>query len=424
MSETNPNWTIGVTEVSVTDVGMRRSQNQDACTVMLSNNAGQWERRGHLFMVADGMGAHAAGELASKLAVDYVPDLYARYAKDSPPEGLQRAITEANAEIHNRGKANADFHQMGTTASCLVLLPQGALIGHVGDSRIYRFRDHVLHQLTFDHSLVWEMRAANQIPDGEGHAIPKNVITRSLGPNPSVQVDVEGPIAVEQGDVFLICSDGLTGPVPDKEIAAILACMSPADAAESLVHLANLRGGPDNSTVVVVRADEEHVCTSHAGAAPLSIGRHAAPPTPPVLWVAPIVCVLVSLVLFLASQKVLAATLLAAGLASLAFIGLQRFRGSRGIQLDAQRRLGKGPYAEESAPAEPLATVDAILGALHDRADQLGWQLNWASVENHRNNARSGGPQAPHELTLAFRCLMIELKSFLASQASDSAVEL
>ena len=252
MSDAAASWQTGVTEVTVSDVGMRRSQNQDSFNVMLAHTPEQWAKRGHFFMVADGMGAHAAGELASKLAVDNIPHLYSKYAGPSPPEGLRRAIIEANTEIHTRGQANADFHQMGTTTSCLVLLPQGALIGHVGDSRIYRLRGDVLHQLTFDHSLVWELRAMNQL-EGDAHNVPKNVITRSLGPNPDVQVDIEGPLPVEEGDVYLLCSDGLTGPVEDPDLAAILSCMTPDDAAKTLVHLANLRGGPDNITVVLAK---------------------------------------------------------------------------------------------------------------------------------------------------------------------------
>ena len=404
---------------------MRRSQNQDSFKVMLANSDSQWERRGHFFMVADGMGAHAAGELASEMAVDNVPHLYAKYSENSPPEGLQRAIVEANAEIHHRGSMNADFHAMGTTASCLVLLPQGAMIGHVGDSRVYRMRGNTLHQLTFDHSLVWELRAANQIPEGDGgHNIPKNVITRSLGPNPTVQVDVEGPIPVELGDTFLLCSDGLTGPVDDREIAAILATMSPAEAAEALVHLANLRGGPDNTTVIIARVDAPEMCTANAKAPPLSIGRHDAPPTPPALWVAPVICLLVAIVLFLATQPVLAIALLLVGLGALGYVGVQRLKGAKGIQLNAQRRLGKGPYTQVEASGDATEAVRKMVKTLHERADEIGWDLNWQPVDQHLEESKSEPEEAGAHLSKAFRCLMTELRSFLSRQASDSAIEL
>src|SRR5207253_8288324 len=123
-------------------------------------------RRGHLLMVADGMGAHAAGELASKLAAEGVPHLYRKYTEHSPPDALLRAIRETNLEINRRGMANTDFHNMGTTCSVLVLLPQGALAAHVGDSRIYRLRGDTINQLTFDHSLQWDLKASGQLPEG------------------------------------------------------------------------------------------------------------------------------------------------------------------------------------------------------------------------------------------------------------------
>ena len=171
----NSNWEPGVAEVAATDIGMRRSNNQDSHKVVMANSEERWQQRGHFFVVADGMGAHAAGELASKLAVDNICHLYIKHLDVSSPEALQKAIIETNTEIYNRGKANADFHAMGTTASCLALLPQGALVGHVGDSRVYRLRGEMLHQLTFDHSLVWEMRQSGQIPDESTHSIPTNV---------------------------------------------------------------------------------------------------------------------------------------------------------------------------------------------------------------------------------------------------------
>ena len=206
-------------------------------------------------MVADGMGAHAAGEMASKMACDLVPHAYQKLSDRPVPEAIHQAVVEANAGIHNRGQANAEFHGMGTTTSVLLILPEGALAAHVGDSRVYRLRRHMLEQLTFDHSLVWEMKAAGQLQGGDlPNFVPKNIITRSLGPHDEVQVDLEGPYPLEEGDTFLLCSDGLTGQVTDEEIGAILGCLSPQQAARMLVDLANLRGGPDNITVIVVRA--------------------------------------------------------------------------------------------------------------------------------------------------------------------------
>src|SRR6185312_8397713 len=172
---------------------------------------------------------------------------------------------DANNSIHAKGQGSIGFQGMGTTCSCLVLLPQGALVAHIGDSRVYRLRGDWLEQLTFDHSLVWEMAAAGQMSEADVPSyIPKNVITRSLGPHPTVHVDLEGPFTVQTGDKFLICSDGLSGPVNDEELGTILGCLEPQEAADTLVDLANLRGGPDNISVVIAQVD---------GAVP-----HIAPP--------------------------------------------------------------------------------------------------------------------------------------------------
>ena len=173
---------------------------------------------------------------------------------DRHPKRSKQAIVEANDQIHERGQASTDFNGMGTTASTLVLLPQGAIVGHVGDSRVYRLRGTTLHQLTFDHSLVWEMKAAGHFSGDEAPPfVPKNIITRSLGPHADVNVDLEGPFPLELGDTFLLCSDGLSGQVTDQEIGLILGSLSPQEAVRALVDLANLRGGPDNVTVLISR---------------------------------------------------------------------------------------------------------------------------------------------------------------------------
>src|SRR6187549_623815 len=248
--------TFVLKHASVSDLGMRRSNNQDSLAVVVTDDVATWATRGHLLIVADGMGAHAAGELASKLAVDNIPHTYFKLRDLYPPAALRQAIRDANTTIHSKGQSSIGFQGMGTTCSCLVLLPQGALVAHIGDIRIYRLRGDVLEQLTFDHSLVWEMAAAGQMTEADVPSyIPKNVITRSLGPHPTVHIDLEGPYSAESGDKFLICSDGLSGPVTDEEISTMLYCMDPEDAAETLVDLANFRGGPDNISVVVAKVD-------------------------------------------------------------------------------------------------------------------------------------------------------------------------
>jgi serine/threonine protein phosphatase PrpC len=247
------NWDDIIIDAVATDTGMRRSNNQDSHSVVRASTFETWKNRGHLFMVADGMGAHAVGELASKMACDNIPHNYNKTKTGNPSEAITKAYREVGALIHSRASANRDFQGMGTTCSTLLLLPDGALIAHVGDSRVYRIRNQRIDQLSFDHSLVWELVRRNHLsPEHANLAVPKNVITRSLGPDPSVEVDIEGPLAVEPNDAYLLCSDGLSGPVNDPELGAFAANFHPKDACRYLINLANLRGGLDNITVVVL----------------------------------------------------------------------------------------------------------------------------------------------------------------------------
>ena len=218
-------WNRCLDYAAQSNVGLRRPNNQDAYAVSLAGSQADFEQRGHLFMVADGMGAHAAGELASKMAAEVVSLVYRKRLDQSPPEAILSAMLDANYQIHSRGLANPDFRGMGTTATTLVLLPTGAMVAHVGDSRAYRLRGTRIEQLTFDHSLVWEIRAAGQAPDLLPGYIPKNIITRSLGPNRTVQIDLEGPHPLQIGDTFLLCSDGLSGQVTDDEMGMVLGCL-------------------------------------------------------------------------------------------------------------------------------------------------------------------------------------------------------
>lgn len=251
MTEETVNWEDYLVIASKSDIGMRRNNNQDNLTISMAVSMEQWAKYGHLFVVCDGMGGHAAGELASKLAADHLSHLHKK-ASDEPWDArLRKSIELANLEIHRRGLANPEFRNMGTTCTSLLLTPQGAWGGHVGDSRLYRLRGSRFEQLTFDHSYSWEMKAAG-ISDGSADVF-KNRIMRSLGPNPEVKVDIEGPFAVEIGDTFLLCSDGLTGPIEDKEIAQIIYALPPDEACETLINLANMRGGPDNITTVIVK---------------------------------------------------------------------------------------------------------------------------------------------------------------------------
>jgi protein phosphatase len=363
------NWDDSLEVAAVTDVGMRRSNNQDAYVVLLAADDSAWEKRGHMFVVADGMGAHAAGELASRLAADGITHHYYKYPQLSPPEAIARAVLDTNDEIHRRGEANSEFHNMGTTCSCLLLLPQGALVAHVGDSRVYRLRHNRLHQLTFDHSLVWEMRAAGQIK-GSGAGIPKNVITRSLGPNPNVKPDVEGPFRVQVGDKFLVCSDGVMARVEDDEIGIVLSALSTHDAADFLVDLANVRGGPDNSTIIVTQVLRE-MGDSSQRIAPLVVGAEMKPEAKihPAVWFLLLASMLVCAGLLISKQWIPAGAAGVVTLAAAIFIAFQRL-GTRmadgGVALSDGRRLGQAPYLDIDCSPK-AATVTALIETLESQ---------------------------------------------------------
>lgn len=241
---------------SRTDVGMRRAANQDSLAVRLCSDFDEWSRCGHLFVVADGMGGHAVGDLASRITVETLPHAYFKREVESIQDRIRGAIMAANKAINDRGRENREFEGMGTTCSALSLSGQGAIIGHVGDSRVYRVRRTKIEQLTFDHSLQWEMiRIGRATAENVELFHPRNVITRCLGPDLGVQIDIEGPFSVETGDFFVLCSDGLTNHVKDTEIGQIVAALPPADSSRLLINLANCRGGSDNSTVIVVGID-------------------------------------------------------------------------------------------------------------------------------------------------------------------------
>ena len=252
-----------VQSASLTDKGMRRSANQDSFHVRLCKEYDEWAEMGHLFVVADGMGGHAVGDLASRITVETLPLAFVKSGAETPAKRLSDAIVAANRAIGDKARENPEFADMGTTCSTLSLSINGAWVGHVGDSRVYRVRDNVIEQLTFDHSLQWEMiRHGRATAENIELLHPRNVITRCLGPDKSVEIDFEGSFDVCGGDRFLLCSDGLTVHVTDPEIGAIVNLLPAAEASHLLIDLANYRGGSDNTTVVIVSVDEYPAITT------------------------------------------------------------------------------------------------------------------------------------------------------------------
>lgn len=373
---------------------MRRTNNQDNLAISLSNSPESWAEKGHLFIVADGMGAHAAGELASKLAVDQIPHLYARSSEPSAPEALKKAVVDANSDINRRGQMNEDFHNMGTTLSSLVLLPQGAVAAHIGDSRVYRLRQNKLEQLTFDHSLVWEMKAAGQLTAAEEAQgkIPKNVITRSLGPYPECKVDLEGPFPISVGDSFLLCSDGLTAVISDAEIAAFLSNMPPSEAVKVLVDLANLRGGPDNITVIIAKVAGPELATSGSTKAIRVNSKKAQYAVHPLVWALFGVSLLLSLFFLFASSWTTAilpgVIALGAGLYAL----VRTIMGAASGETVAHgKAFGKGPYTRTTCGSggDVAKQLAAILKQLQMGAVEQDWKVDWKQLKARVADAES-----------------------------------
>jgi serine/threonine protein phosphatase PrpC len=433
MAEPVANWKNFVEYASLSDVGLRRSNNQDSLAIAMAGDESHWLVRGHLFMVADGMGAHAAGELASKMACNSVPHTYHKLVDRPAPEALRQAIIETNAQIHDRGQASADFNGMGTTASVLVLLPQGAIVGHIGDSRAYRLRGTTLHQLTFDHSLVWEMKAAGQFGPGETPAfVPKNIITRSLGPHAQAQVDLEGPFPLDVGDTFLLCSDGLSGQVTDQEIGLVMGALTPKEAVRALIDLANLRGGPDNITVVIARVIGRVQAQSVDNVPDLSfsVARGERPTVSLAVWVSIGVSLLLAAGLGFAGYTIPAFACVVAALLGVVVAVLQRTGSMETERVPVSSgALGRGPHvAFNCTPtAEQISGIAEVVQKLRDAGVSEGWQVNWAEFDAY--NARATAAinsqnfaQAVREYCLAISFMVAEVRRQRGKKGRDSTV--
>jgi PPM family protein phosphatase len=228
-----------------TDVGRQRQTNED-----------DFVESPPFFAVADGMGGAKAGEVAARIAAEAFEQ---ERGGDEPPEAqLERIARAANRRIYELATKDESRRGMGTTLTAVRVGDREVSIGHVGDSRAYRFREGRLEQLTRDHSLVAELERTGQIsPEAAENHPQRSIITRALGPEPDVEVDTY-TVPVRAEDVFLLCSDGLTGMLSDEEVGSILGrAASLEDAAEALVRAANQSGGKDNITVVLFRVVED-----------------------------------------------------------------------------------------------------------------------------------------------------------------------
>lgn len=230
---------------SGSDVGRVRKANEDA----------YWHG-GRLFMVADGMGGHAAGEVASRVATETIRSW--RFPDATAPEEADRlavkeALLAANRAVYDLALREPRFRGMGTTLTLALLAPSRATLGHVGDSRAYLIRDGRLLRLTEDHSLVAELVRSGSLSEEEASAHPlRNLLTRALGTAREVEVDVE-TIPLREGDGLLLCTDGLCGVLSEEELLRVVSEASdPQTAVARLLDAANAAGGPDNITAILV----------------------------------------------------------------------------------------------------------------------------------------------------------------------------
>lgn len=232
---------------SMTHVGQVRSANEDSCeTAKRADGA-------HLLVVADGMGGHRGGATASSTAIATILEEFHSSSSADIDQMLHEGIETANARIFEMAQADADLEGMGTTLVAFVVdARHRATVAHVGDSRAYRHRQGQLEPLTTDHSVVAEMQRRGLLSAEEASTHPRrNEILRSVGVLGEVEVELAS-VETAPGDRFLLCSDGLSGMISDDEIAEVVQSRSPREAVETLIDMANERGGPDNITVQIL----------------------------------------------------------------------------------------------------------------------------------------------------------------------------
>jgi serine/threonine protein phosphatase PrpC len=252
------NWTLDAALVS--DTGAVRNSNEDAGRIVQPGDAGVLASHGVLAIVADGMGGHLAGEVASRMAVDIVHRRY--YAappstteSDAPQHALVDALNDANRAIYDCAAADSQHAGMGTTCVALAVRGDRAYASHAGDSRLYLIRGGGIYQLTNDDSAVGEMVSRGLLSrEAARRHEDRNVILKALGTHPSVEASAwPEPLPVQPGDVFLLCTDGLTDLVEEEELAEAARSDRAAAACHTLVALAKSRGGFDNITVAILR---------------------------------------------------------------------------------------------------------------------------------------------------------------------------
>jgi serine/threonine protein phosphatase PrpC len=243
----------GLAYASLSNEGLLRLINQDSSGIFPEEATRTDDLKGRLFIVADGMGGLIEGKVASEMAVQIISQAYFAAGSSDASQSLLQAFENANREIFLRAQAMDPLQKMGTTCSTLVLIRDRGIIAHVGDSRIYRIRWHVIEQLTQDHTEEGEVAQDGPFAMAEGESRSRHkLLSRALGIEPNVIVDLVKDIFAQSGDVFVLCTDGLSG-VGHEEIKEIVVSYRPQEACRMLIQRANQKGGEDNITVQVIQ---------------------------------------------------------------------------------------------------------------------------------------------------------------------------
>jgi serine/threonine protein phosphatase PrpC len=249
----------GVEVASLTDVGCQRDNNEDSYLYWEPPNDQDFQRKGRLAVIADGMGGHEGGQEASRLAVETVRAVYDQAAGDDPQAALVESLTAAHTRIQDFAERHPVFQGMGTTCTATVLRGRQLYFAHVGDSRLYLVRDSRIMRLTRDHSYVGRLVESGIVraEDAEKHP-QRHILTAALGAGRELAVDgAEQGLALEDGDDLLLCTDGLWSVVTEEELENAVSNKPPAECCKALVKLARKRGAPDNVTLQVLRVGPE-----------------------------------------------------------------------------------------------------------------------------------------------------------------------
>lgn len=244
----------GVEVASLTDVGCRRENNEDALSYWEPEADTDFERIGRLAVIADGMGGYEGGQEASRLAVETVLHVYGQEPASDPGAALVKGFLTAHERIREYAEAHPELQGMGTTCTALALKGHNLFVVHIGDSRLYLLRKGTIQRLTHDHSYVGRLVESGILRSEEAESHPqRHILTAALGAGLELSPEaLAEPLLVEAGDSLVLCTDGLWGQVSERELLSVVSSHRPAAACKELVQLARDRGGPDNITLQIL----------------------------------------------------------------------------------------------------------------------------------------------------------------------------